>query len=88
MRTTLHTLHTPILLALLRDVGDAVRQLWRRAQQWRRMRQAHAALSELDDRTLRDLGIDRSEILSVAANPTDPHRARVMLPVGGRWTER
>lgn len=81
MRTTLHTLHTPLLLALLRDVGDVARRLWRQARQWRRMRQAHAALSGLDDRTLRDLGIGRSEIPSIAANPGDAHRVRVMTSI-------
>lgn len=78
MRTTLHTLHTPAPVAFLRAVGDAMHRLRRELQQWRRTRRNYAALAALDDRMLRDLGVGRSEILSIAANPGDPHRARVM----------
>ena len=38
---------------------------WRAFQAWRRRRQAIDALRTLDDRTLKDIGIDRSEIRSV-----------------------
>lgn len=50
---------------------------FRRMQSARRTR---AALSGLDDRTLRDIGIDRGEIMRVVMNitsePRDARRAR------------
>lgn len=53
--------------ALLRAVADAAR---RARESWKRAQQASAtyvALRALDARTLRDLGFDRSELASVAA---------------------
>lgn len=45
-----------------------------------RARRSRAALSVLDERTLRDIGIDRGEIMRVvmdiAATPRDAQRAR------------
>jgi uncharacterized protein YjiS (DUF1127 family) len=59
---------------LARIVGTTLRAVAAMARRmyvgWQRSRQAGAtyvALHELDARTLRDLGFDRSEILSVAA---------------------
>jgi uncharacterized protein YjiS (DUF1127 family) len=57
----------PAIRALLRAVADAVR---RARESWKRGQQASAtyvALRALDARTLRDLGFDRSELASVAA---------------------
>ena len=48
--------------ALVRGVQRA-RAAW---QPWRAAREVYESLSELDDRTLHDLGIDRSELTSVA----------------------
>lgn len=73
----------PLLLALHRAGGRALRFLARQAQGLieaeRRRRQVRAnwlALNELDDRMLRDLGIDRSELLSIARDSIDPDRVR------------
>jgi uncharacterized protein YjiS (DUF1127 family) len=47
-----------------------LRRLSRAYQQWLRARKAHATarvLNQLDDRLLRDLGLDRSELPSAAA---------------------
>lgn len=74
----------PLLLAACRASGRALRRLARQAQGLieaeRQRRQAQArwrALRELDDRTLRDLGIDRSELPSIARDPIDPDRVRL-----------
>lgn len=45
-------------------------QAWARHQVRRQARIAHDALRSLNDHTLRDLGFDRSEIASVAAEVT------------------
>jgi uncharacterized protein YjiS (DUF1127 family) len=50
----------------------AVAALADRLARWRRRRAVHATiatLGALDDRTLRDIGISRSELASVATNP-------------------
>lgn len=73
MQATVYSLHTPVPLAWLRALADA----------WSHRRSARAtqrALAALDDRTLSDLGIDRSEILAIALNPTDVQRVRIVLP--------
>jgi uncharacterized protein YjiS (DUF1127 family) len=62
------------LQLLARSIAAALRRVAavaaRMRAQWQRRRKARAtylALSRLDSRTLRDLGFDRSEIQSVAA---------------------
>ena len=79
--TTLHVLYTPPYRALLRRMGESLRQLALRAArrfeegQRRRAERATARyLHELDDHLLRDLGIDRSELMSIAMNPGDTSR--------------
>ncbi len=49
------------------DIGKAVRTLCARWKQQKRFDQTCRALGRLDARALRDLGLDRSEILSIAA---------------------
>ena len=53
--------------ATLRTVGVVARRMCASWQRQRLARSTYVALSELDTRTLRDLGFDRSEISSVAA---------------------
>lgn len=48
-------------------VADFARSMVERYRRRRRESAARAALYQLDDRTLHDLGIDRSEIASIAA---------------------
>jgi uncharacterized protein YjiS (DUF1127 family) len=59
-----------LLLAAARRARDAVAQAWLTYRRRRHTRAIYAALSDLDDRTLRDLGFHRSEIWSVAAEAT------------------
>ena len=67
-----------ILDAVHQLIQDFVRPIvawWKRRQ---RASATYAALSELDARTLRDLGFDRSELSSVAAEIAgDVHSTRV-----------
>ena len=63
--------HNPLqlrrLLQLLRVSRERLHPV---AQRWRRFRDAHRlarSLAELDDRTLRDLGLHRSEVSSLTA---------------------
>jgi uncharacterized protein YjiS (DUF1127 family) len=81
MSLIIHTLHTPLAVALARVLADAIRRSLLRFQQWRAARRTRASLASLDDRTLRDLGFHRSEITSIAANPDDPHRIRLMRSI-------
>jgi uncharacterized protein YjiS (DUF1127 family) len=57
-------------------------------RQWRRAATVYNALRSLDDHTLRDLGFDRSDIRSVAAEfagEAESTRLRVLLTNPGRW---
>ena len=48
----------------------------RRVAAWRRRRRTAAALQRLDNRTLRDIGVDRSEIHSLAHEQSAPEPGR------------
>lgn len=54
------------IVVAIRKVDVIVRRALARHRQRRQIRADYGALRELDDRTLRDLGFHRSEILSVA----------------------
>jgi uncharacterized protein YjiS (DUF1127 family) len=83
MRPTIHTLHTPAALAVWLAIERTLRA-WREALKRRReARGRHEALAGLDDRTLRDIGIDRGEIASYAHEPADDHRTRVYQSIFG-----
>jgi uncharacterized protein YjiS (DUF1127 family) len=56
-----------IVAAMLLVVGDAVRQAYSSYRQWRLAAETHEMLQQLGDRELKDLGLDRSELASVAA---------------------
>ena len=59
-----------IIVAAINAVVAFARGAHARRQQRQRAGAAYDALMELDDRTLHDLGLDRSEITSVAAEVT------------------
>ncbi|CAG0949580.1 hypothetical protein BURK1_00116 [Burkholderiales bacterium] len=68
--------------APLRAVARVARRLFALWKRSRDVRDTYLALREVDVRTLHDLGIDRSEILSVAAEiggDADPTRVRSMI---------
>lgn len=74
-----------LVRAVIRNAGGFLRRAWERHRQHRNTRAIFSALSELDDRTLHDLGFHRSEILSVAAEATgEAERTRVRAPVTPR----
>jgi uncharacterized protein YjiS (DUF1127 family) len=73
----------------LRTLWTGLRSLavgsWTAYQARRRQRLAAAELSGLDDRTLRDLGISRSEIVSLVRDGSrDPTRRRDVPPPTAR----
>ena len=61
-------------------IAQAVRYLAAQYQLWSQRQQAYAELAQLDDRSLADIGITRSEIPYVIAHP---RAARAPL-----WAER
>jgi uncharacterized protein YjiS (DUF1127 family) len=89
MNPILHSLQTPAAAALWLAAKDAWRALGqalrRHADAWQRRRQARASLealryvSEMNPHLMRDLGIDRGELLSIALYPDDATRARFNL---------
>ena len=59
-----------IIKAVLHAVGDAVRRIAAQAKLRQRAYATYRALNALDAHTLRDIGFDRSELMSVAAEMT------------------
>jgi uncharacterized protein YjiS (DUF1127 family) len=67
-----------IIVAAIQAAGAIARRAHARHRQRRQAMATCDALRRLDDRTLRDLGFDRSEIVSVAAEfDGDAERTRV-----------
>jgi uncharacterized protein YjiS (DUF1127 family) len=71
-----------IIVVVLQAAGAIARRALARHKQRREARAIYDALRQLDDRTLHDLGFDRSEMTSVAAEVTgeaEPARVRALL---------
>jgi GNAT superfamily N-acetyltransferase/uncharacterized protein YjiS (DUF1127 family) len=74
-----------IIVAVFQAAGAIARRAQARYRQRRQARAIRDALHQLDDRALRDLGFDRSEIASVAAEVTgEAERTRVRAIPGMR----
>jgi uncharacterized protein YjiS (DUF1127 family) len=70
-----------IAAAVIQGVASLAKRLRLRYEKSRRTAAARAALRALDDRTLHDIGLDRSEIASVTAETqgdAEPSRAQVV----------
>jgi uncharacterized protein YjiS (DUF1127 family) len=57
---------------MLIEIGD----LGRRFARWRRARRADGQLRALDDRMLKDMGVQRSQISMIARGVDTPYRGR------------
>jgi len=75
---------TAMQAVLIRQGWDAIREVVRRAREQHRQRREsrsiYHALHALDDRTLRDLGFHRCEILSVAAEVSGRAESTRLVP--------
>ena len=72
-----------IIVAAIQAAGEIARRVHARYRQRRQASTIYEALRQLDDYTLRDLGFDRTEITSVAAEVTgeaEYTRMRTRLP--------
>jgi uncharacterized protein YjiS (DUF1127 family) len=82
VRAERHAALAEIVAALMTAMNDSIRGLVARWQRIRSERETYRALHALDARTLRDLGMDASELRSVAmevSGATDPTRAHALM---------
>lgn len=73
-----------MIAASIQAIGSIARRAYARYRQRREQRATYVALSQLDDWTLRDIGFDRSELRSIAAEMTgaaEQTRLRVLSHV-------
>jgi uncharacterized protein YjiS (DUF1127 family) len=76
----------PSRFALGSRICHAIGSWWLGYLGWRRRRASVRLLQSLSDRTLHDIGINRSEIESVVHSATDNRRQRRNFPE--RWAGR
>lgn len=82
VRAERHAAFAEIIAALMTAMNDAIRGVIARWKRIRSERETFRALHALDARTLRDLGIDASELRSVAmevSGATDPTRVHALM---------
>lgn len=63
------------MLRFIENLGHVLGSAW---ADWRSRQQAYAELSSLDDRSLADIGISRSEIPYVLSHPAEAHGGHVV----------
>jgi uncharacterized protein YjiS (DUF1127 family) len=83
MRTTLHALHRPAQVGWLQAAASALSRAWTAHLERRTRRAAVLVLQSLDEHTLQDMGINRSEIESVVYGP--PVERKRHYSGGGCW---
>jgi uncharacterized protein YjiS (DUF1127 family) len=84
IRVTTRSLRDAIA-EMARTIADRAARTWERHRRRRETQAIRGALSDLDDRTLRDLGFHRCEIGSVAAEATgEAEWTRVRAPLRPR----
>ena len=69
-----YALRLDALATALQQFGGKIEQMWTAYWTGRARRATVLLLKSLDTRTLRDIGIDRSEIESVVYGPPDERR--------------
>jgi uncharacterized protein YjiS (DUF1127 family) len=57
-------------------LGHALHSVGERIDGWRKYQQAYRELISLDDRSLADIGLTRSEIPFILSHVSDPSRVR------------
>ena len=61
----------------------------RAVSEWRRRQKAYAQLSALDDRSLADIGIHRSQIPALVAGTYTPNsEVQEAAPAASKWPDR
>jgi uncharacterized protein YjiS (DUF1127 family) len=59
-------------------IGHALHSVGERIDGWRKYQQAYRELASLDDRSLADIGVTRSEIPFLLTHVSDPSRVRAI----------
>jgi uncharacterized protein YjiS (DUF1127 family) len=63
---------------MLDFIGQALHTVGERLDTWRKTQQAYRELASLDDRSLADIGVTRSEIPFILSHVSDPSRVRAV----------
>lgn len=63
---------------MLDFLGHTLHTVGERIDAWRKTQQAYRELASLDDRSLADIGVTRSEIPFILSHVTDPSRVRAV----------